>query len=517
MSVRPPRLLVILLQVAALGAAGAAARSSGRGCSAPKKMIRETERFLDGLAERGLLGATVAVDYKSCGFVYEEAFGYSVPELQVRMTPDVAAPVGSNTKFFTAVALWQLHQAALVDIDAPVVKYMDPKDFGQKEQWCPRLHGAPADSACTHPTIRQLLNMGSGLVDIDNCAYEPGAWQREYCLSDSQTVNLIGDNPEAGMYGAAGPAAYFAAEGYWSIPLESAPGTAYRYVNANFQLGAYIIEKVSGLPYTQYLRTHIIEPAGLKATHIDMAYGTDGALRRFFPGIAAGYRPVIAPVSKEYVQNVSIATTRDAERLARAKPGSVADLARQPAILGFLAWAGGAGAVYATPRDIINFWHTVLFHHHKLNLTQATVREMLHSTNNASAIGGIPTSTVAYAQGIIVKPDRKYKPYGVLAVFYSGGINEITSPVMLTWLDPKSGRQEDTAAVGSIFFAEPWLQVPFNSTTCTAEDPWAKSSDQESVKLDKELCAVLGGGMRNYASNRLFDIWGLGSPVAPPA
>ncbi len=46
------------------------------------------------------------------------------------------------------------------------------------------------------------------------------------------------------MYGAPGPAAYFAAEGYWTMPLESAPGTAYRYVNANFQLAAYIIEKV---------------------------------------------------------------------------------------------------------------------------------------------------------------------------------------------------------------------------------------------------------------------------------
>lgn len=45
-----------------------------------------------------------------------------MPELKVKMKPDVATPVGSNTKFFTAVALWQLHQRGLVDIDAPVVK-----------------------------------------------------------------------------------------------------------------------------------------------------------------------------------------------------------------------------------------------------------------------------------------------------------------------------------------------------------------------------------------------------------
>ena len=36
------------------------------------------------------------------------------------MTPYVATPIGSNTKFFTAVALWQLAEKGLIDKDAPV-------------------------------------------------------------------------------------------------------------------------------------------------------------------------------------------------------------------------------------------------------------------------------------------------------------------------------------------------------------------------------------------------------------
>ena len=50
------------VQVAAFSAASAAARSSRRGCSAAKKMLGETQSFLDNLAQRGLLGATVAVN-----------------------------------------------------------------------------------------------------------------------------------------------------------------------------------------------------------------------------------------------------------------------------------------------------------------------------------------------------------------------------------------------------------------------------------------------------------------------
>ncbi len=44
-------------------------------------------------------------------------------------------------------------------------------------------------------------------------------------------------------------------------------------------------------------------------------------------------------------------------------------------------------------------------------------------------------------QGIIVKPNRKYKPYGVSAVLYSGGINEITVS--------NFGGQEDTGGRGA--------------------------------------------------------------------
>lgn len=138
-----------------------------------------------------------------------------------------------------------------------------------------------------------------------------------------QTAQLIGGSSDAGEVGGHGPAAYFAAEGYWEMPLEWAPGEGYRYSNANFQLAAYIVEKVggarvgplhvawrrrrrwrdgaaqaagadaaggpstgppasrpnptpapsgqvSGLPFGQYLRQRILQPAGLNATHYDI-------------------------------------------------------------------------------------------------------------------------------------------------------------------------------------------------------------------------------------------------------
>lgn len=59
-----------------------------------------------------------------------------------------------------------------------------------------------------------------------------------------QTAVLINGSSFVGEVGGRGPAEYFAAQGYWDMPLEWEPGRGYEYVNANFQLAAYLVEKV---------------------------------------------------------------------------------------------------------------------------------------------------------------------------------------------------------------------------------------------------------------------------------
>lgn len=56
-----------------------------------------------------------------------------------------------------------------------------------------------------------------------------------------------------------------------------------------------------------------------------------------------------------------------------------------------------------------------------LNLTQDTVREMLTSTNANEALAGVPPDQVAFAQGVLVKPNASYSLYGVSGLIYSGG------------------------------------------------------------------------------------------------
>jgi CubicO group peptidase (beta-lactamase class C family) len=46
-------------------------------------------------------------------------------------------------------------------------------------------------------------------------------------------------------------------------PLDFEPGTRWQYSNTNFEIAALIVEKVSGKPFYQYVRTRILEPLGI--------------------------------------------------------------------------------------------------------------------------------------------------------------------------------------------------------------------------------------------------------------
>ncbi|WP_160328132.1 serine hydrolase domain-containing protein [Solirubrum puertoriconensis] len=49
-------------------------------------------------------------------------------------------------------------------------------------------------------------------------------------------------------------------------PLSAAPGKGYRYSSDGYALLALAVEKAAGMPYEQYLRTQLLEPAGLRQT-----------------------------------------------------------------------------------------------------------------------------------------------------------------------------------------------------------------------------------------------------------
>ncbi len=182
----------------------------------------------------------VAVDGRP---VLREGVGLADRELGVPNRPDFKFRIGSNTKQFTATAILQLQEAGKLSIDDPVSRYYP---------------AAPASWA--RITIKDLLTHTSGIPSYTGI---PGFFQGPARLphTPEELIRLTQDKP-----------------------LEFEPGTKFAYDNSGYILLGYIIEKVSGQPYADYVKGHIIGPLGMTSSGYDFS-------GEIIPGRAKGYQP----------------------------------------------------------------------------------------------------------------------------------------------------------------------------------------------------------------------------------
>jgi CubicO group peptidase (beta-lactamase class C family) len=145
--------------------------------------------------------------------------------------------VGSVTKPITAVAVLQLAERGLIDLDAPVARYLP---------WF-RTAGRTGGNASV--TVRHLLNQTSGLPY--------SAWKT--ALADPSVKESL----EAGV------------RALGRVPLLTPPGTKWAYANANYDTLGQIVAAVSGRPYPEYVSEQIFRPLGMGSSTFDHRVALD--------------------------------------------------------------------------------------------------------------------------------------------------------------------------------------------------------------------------------------------------
>jgi CubicO group peptidase (beta-lactamase class C family) len=165
-------------------------------------------------------------------------WGHGVADIvsKTLVSEDTVFRVGSVTKTFTAVAVMQLWEQGLVDLDAPANDYLRAFQL------------VALRSGMGSPTVRHLLTHTAGV----------GYWRR---LSD-----LL--RPGVGSGDVPGPSASLAAYYRKGLPVEVEPGTKWAYSNHGFAALGQIVEDVSDQPYARYVRERILDPLGME--HSDL-------------------------------------------------------------------------------------------------------------------------------------------------------------------------------------------------------------------------------------------------------
>ncbi len=203
--------------------------------------------------KNGDVPGIVALVARKGKIVLHEAYGMADNESGRVMKKDDIFRIASQTKAITSTAVMMLWEEGKFRLDDPVSKYIpefrDPmilKSFTSEDT---SYTGIPADKEIS---IRHLLTHTSGLG---------------YGIGD-------GDERFKMIYQKAGIIDLFTTKNISieenikklaTLPLHHNPGEAYLYGEGLDVLG-YFIEVVSGMPFDEYLRTHLFDPLGMDDT-----------------------------------------------------------------------------------------------------------------------------------------------------------------------------------------------------------------------------------------------------------
>jgi len=168
-------------------------------------------------------GAAVLV-MKGDDILFDKGYGLAKMDSDC-IDGDTHFNIASVSKQFTAVAILQLVQEGKISLEDPVSKYFPEFESRIWEEI----------------SIRHLLSHSSGVPD-----------ERGYLTREQK---VYGDEELAVEYLKTLDHRNFA------------PGTAYEYMNPTYTLMGFLVEKVCGEPFTEYVQKHIFDPAGMNDTY----------------------------------------------------------------------------------------------------------------------------------------------------------------------------------------------------------------------------------------------------------
>lgn len=187
------------------------------------------------------LGCGALVFLQNGKIISEQGFGIANNE---NKTPVVTAKtiflLSSLSKAVTAWGIMKLVQDSLLDLDAPVIRYLSRWRFPGSEEYGDRV------------TARQLLSHTAGFVDgYGHSGFLPG--------EKVQTIVESLELPKDVNHGDPKPAI---------VVME--PGTIMSYSSAGYAVLQLLIEEITRKPFSSYMKEAVFHPLGMHMSSYDL-------------------------------------------------------------------------------------------------------------------------------------------------------------------------------------------------------------------------------------------------------
>ncbi len=193
---------------------------------------------INKLMDTGAPGVSVAVGVNG-ELVWAEGFGFANVEHQLPVTPLTKFRIGSVSKSMTSIAMAQLYEEGVIDLDAPIQQYLP--EFPVKEKGT--------------VTLRLLASHRAGI--------------RHYLPDGSD--NLVKEHYDDVVD---------ALEIFANDPLIAIPGDRYSYSSHGYNLISAVLQEASGVEFLALMRNRVWAPLDLidtLADHTDFVIGNRAA------------------------------------------------------------------------------------------------------------------------------------------------------------------------------------------------------------------------------------------------
>ena len=261
--------------------------------------------------------------------IYASGFGYADMNSGKAVTSDTLFQLGSNSKAFTALGVFQLQKDGLINIKDSITKHIP---------WLILQY----DGEEATVTIEEFLNHTSGIP--------------------YRTINKIPQLDET-----ATDAIEKTVETIVGLHLANKPGDHYEYATINYDVLGLLIEETSGMKYEEYIQKHVLDAGGLSNTYMyksqavlhEMALGYKMAFfspkyfnaPRYEGNKPAGYIISNANDMAEWLK-IQMGTSR-----VSALDGKLVEESHEPRVVTF-----GEGLYYAAGWNVFDNDGTELYH-----------------------------------------------------------------------------------------------------------------------------------------------------------
>ena len=205
-------------------------------------MAAYDQAITDFMRKYAIPGGAVAV-LRDGKLIYARGFGYADVVNRTPVQPDALFRIASVSKPITAAAIMTLVEAGKLNLDdrvAPFIAHLTPAP------------GATVDPRWEQITVRQLLN-------------HTGGWDRAKPNGGFDPMDRPG--LAAAAVNAPAPASAETIIRYMKgMPLDFNPGERHVYSNFGYAILGRVIERLSGMPYEEYVRARVLQPVGANRT-----------------------------------------------------------------------------------------------------------------------------------------------------------------------------------------------------------------------------------------------------------